>query len=96
MPDTTPRTFTKLYAIFDNVAQDMFGGIIRCVNDEVARRSFHELLRQKESPIASNRGDYDLMYLATMDNCGNIDHEEEGPDVVARGQDWLEANKENA
>lgn len=94
MPDIAPRTFTKLYAIFDNVAQDIFGGIIRCVNHEVARRSFHELLSQKDSPVANHRADYDLIWLFTIDNYGNIDPGQEGPDVIATGKDWLEANKE--
>jgi len=94
MPDIMPKTYTKLYAVMDRVARDIFGGVIRCANDEVARRAFHDLLTQKDSPIAGHRGDYDLIQIGTIDNDGYMVPNELEAITIARGQDWLDANKE--
>jgi len=93
MIDNTPKTYNNLYVVFDKVAEEIFGGIIRVGNDEVARRAFHDLLTQKDSPIASHRGDYDLHRIGTIDNFGFIQCPESNT-TIARGQDWLDANKE--
>lgn len=99
MTDTTPEIITSLYVVRDIVAADLFGGIIRAANDEVARRSFHDLLQQKDSPIAAHRGDYNLLYLGDINNHGEIYHGDifnkvDLPRIIAKGQDWLDANKE--
>lgn len=92
-------TRTNLYVVFDKVAMEIFGSIIRAANHEVARRSFHDLLTHQESPIATHKGDYDMIWLGQIDNFGNI-HSKNGdsldhlPELVASGQDWLDANKE--
>lgn len=93
MPDITPKVYNNLYVVFDKVAEEIFGGIIRVPNDEVARRAFHDLLNQKDSPIATNKGDYDLLKIGRVDNFGTIpgtDYTE----TIARGQDWLDANNQ--
>lgn len=94
MPDIMPAVYTKLYVVFDTIAKDLFGAIIRAPNDEVARRAFHDLLSQKESPISAHKGDYNLLFLGAIDNLGNITANDKA-DVLARGQDWLDANKES-
>lgn len=93
MPHITPRVYTKLYVVYDTVARDLFGAIIRAPNDEVARRSFHDLLSQKESPISAHKGDYNLLFLGDIDNTGIITTTTE-PQILVKGQDWLDANKE--
>lgn len=88
-----PIITSKLYCIFDNVARELVGTIIRVANDEVARRSFHDALQQPNTPVASHPADFDLLFLGSVDQLGNITA---GPvDVLARGADWLAANKEN-
>lgn len=93
------RTITKLYLVYDTVAEEIFGSIIRCANDEVARRSFHDLLNAKDSPIAAHRGDYNLLWIADINSAGWIQNHGSGdavvPITIAKGQDWLDANKEN-
>lgn len=87
---------TKLYVIHDTVANDIFGAIIRAANDEVARRSFHDLLSSKESPLARHEGDYNLLIIGRIDNTGVIYNggtEITLPAIIARGADWLAANK---
>jgi len=93
MPDITPKVYSNLYVVFDKVAEEIFGGIIRVPNDEVARRAFHDLLAQKDSPIANHRGDYDMHRIGTIDNLGFIQTPEANT-TIARGQDWLDANGE--
>lgn len=92
--DIAPITITTLYVVYDNVAQDVFGSIIRAANDEVARRAFHDLLMMKDSPVAAHRGDYDLLKIANIDNDANVGLPANVPTIVAKGQDWLDANKE--
>lgn len=91
------RTFTNLYMVYDTVAEELFGSTIRASNDEVARRSFHDLLKDENSPIAGHRGDYILVCLAKIDNHGRLyNHDANEIDVntrvIAKGQDWLDAN----
>lgn len=82
---------SRLYTIRDTVAQDLFGGIIRVNNDEVARRQFHDGLAQDNGPLKGHEADYDLIFLGTIDADGNID-----PDnlLIARGADWIAANNQ--
>lgn len=94
------RTFTKLFVVYDNVACELFGAIIRAPNKEVARRSFNDLMQQHDSPIAKNREDYDLLYIGAIDNTGTIcgdngDLLDHLVAVIATGKEWIEANKEN-
>lgn len=84
---------TNLYVTFDNIARELFGALIRVPNDEVARRAFHDALSNPQSPMAGHQEDYDLLYLGTIDQLGNLDPE--GVQVIARGADWIAANKEN-
>lgn len=101
--NATHRNITKLYVVYDKVMNDLFGAIIRAPNDEVARRSFHDLMLQKEGPIAGHRQDYDLLLLGAIDNTGQIWSAGQGDttpldhlvEVIVRGQDWLDANTEN-
>ena len=50
----------KLYSVFDTVAEE-FGPIYSCKNDEVAKRAFHDLIKDSSSPL-----DYDLYFLGTF------------------------------
>ena len=47
----------KLYSVCDTVAEE-FGPIYSCKNDEVAKRAFHDLIKDSSSPL-----DYDLYFL---------------------------------
>ena len=58
----------KLYSVFDSVAEE-FGPIYSCKNDEVAKRAFHELIKDSSSSL-----DYDLYFLGTFNtDTGFID-----------------------
>ena len=58
----------KLYSVCDTVAEE-FGPIYSCKNDEVAKRAFHDLIKDSSSPL-----DYDLYFLGTFNtDTGFID-----------------------
>lgn len=91
---------TNMYCIYDTVAEEIFGGIIRANNDEVARRSFYEALADQNGPLAKNARDYQLMQIGIIDteavhiyspNGDSLDHL---ANIIATGADWLDANKE--
>lgn len=83
----------KLYSIYDNKAESCIAGIIRVQNHEVARRHFHDALRNTESPLAQHPEDYDLIYLGIINlTTGALLVTD--TEVVASGADWLEASKE--
>lgn len=84
----------NLYIVYDKIAQMCIGGLIRVSNDEVARRSFHEALIAKDSPMANHQGDYALNKLGHIDEQTGIIEAQDIPTVIADGQDWLNANKE--
>lgn len=91
---------TNMYCIYDIVAEEILGGIIRANNDEVARRSFYEALADQNGPIAKNPRDYSLMQIGIIDT-SNAQIQSAGGDklnhlanVIATGADWLDANKE--
>ena len=52
----------KLYSVCDTVAEE-FGPIYSCKNDEVAKRAFHDLIKDSPSPL-----DYDLYFLGTFNS----------------------------
>lgn len=82
---------SRLYVIRDTVAKDLFGGIIRVNNDEVARRNFHDALAQDNGPFKGHEADYELISLGTIDNNGNIEPQNL---LIARGADWIAANNQ--
>lgn len=84
---------SRLYVIRDIIADDLFGGIIRVNNDEVARRNFHDALTAEQGPFKGHEADYDLIYLGTIDHQGLI--VDINQTVVARGADWIAANNQN-
>lgn len=58
----------KLYSVCDTVAEE-FGPIYSCKNDEVAKRAFHDLIKDSSSPL-----DYALYFLGTFNtDTGFID-----------------------
>lgn len=58
----------KLYSVCDTVAEE-FGPIYSCKNDEVAKRAFHDLIKDSSSPV-----DYNLYFLGTFNtDTGFID-----------------------
>lgn len=82
----------KLYSVYDHKAEMCIAGIIRVPNDEVARRHFHDALRNQESPLSQHPEDYDLMYLGDIDTTeGMITNNT--PRIVGSGADWLEASQ---
>lgn len=83
---------SRLYTIRDTVAQDLFGGIIRVNNDEVARRNFHDALAADQGPFKGHEADYELIFIGTIDNFGDIAAPDTDPPVIARGADWIAAN----
>lgn len=85
----------KIYSVYDTKALEIFGGLLYVNNDEVARRGFHEALAHSESPLSKAPADYELLYIGTLDT-QNATITPQGPDVVARGTDWLNANKGQA
>lgn len=87
--------YNNLYLIFDTVANNSFGGLIRVQNDEVARRSFYDALTAQDSPMLQHQADYELRRLGRIDETTGIIDPQDIPTVVARGQDWLDANKGN-
>lgn len=85
----------NLYIIYDKVAKTAFGGTIRVGNDEVARRSFHNALRQKDNPMQGHEKDYCILRIGSMDETTCIIEPQDIPTNVGDGADWIEANKEN-
>lgn len=91
---------TNMYCIYDKVAEEIFGGIIRANNDEVARRSFYEALADQNGPLAKNARDYQLMQIGLIDTAdaqiysAGGDHLNHLASIIATGADWLDANKE--
>lgn len=80
----------RLYTVYDKKAEQCIAGIIRVQNDEVARRHFHDALKNTESPLAQHPEDYDLLYLATIDiREGMIT--DNTPRTISAGADWIEA-----
>lgn len=58
----------KLYSVCDTVAEE-FGPIYSCKNDEVAKRAFHDLIKDSSTPL-----DYDLYFVGTFNtDTGFID-----------------------
>lgn len=91
---------TNMYCIYDIIAGEIFGGIIRAGNDEVARRSFHEALSNPDSPLTKNPRDYNLVQIALIDTATLAVMSPSGDqlnhlaNIVATGAEWVEANKE--
>ena len=54
-------SIVNLYSVCDTVAKE-FGPIYCCKNDEVAKRAYHELIKDVPSPF-----DYDLYLLGMFD-----------------------------
>lgn len=84
----------NLYTVYDNTAEEIFGGIVRANNDEVARRTFHEALGDQNSPLAKNAKDYTLIRLGSIDTFDGAISAAEPPQAISTGADWLAANKE--
>lgn len=85
---------TQLYVVRDKVAELTIGNIIRVKNNEVARRSFDDLLKDDKGPIHSHAQDYDLLNIGSMDEATGIITAYDIPTIIAQGSDWVDANKE--
>lgn len=83
-----------LYCILDTVAAEIYGGILRVNNDEVARRAFHENLGMKETPLKNPR-DYICIHLGSIDTDTGIITPSERR-TIATGADWADANNQSA
>lgn len=90
---------TNLYCILDKVAHDILGGIIRASNDEVARRAFHDALKNENSPMKGHEEDYLMLRVGSIDQTNGCLQNYGGgdahiPQPIASGADWINANKD--
>lgn len=56
----------RIYAIFDKVAEQMFGPMVVLPNDGAARRVFQDALFGEGSTMAPHPGDYALYHIGTI------------------------------
>lgn len=63
-----------IYAVYDNVAGCIIGGLITETTDAPAIRAFYDALNPKNNTILSQHpGDYDLRCLGNIDDQGDIE-----------------------
>lgn len=57
----------RIYAVYDSLAQEMFGPLIVMPNDAAARRFFQDAVTGEGSRIAEHPEDYSLHFLGELD-----------------------------
>ena len=76
----------NLYAIRDNVG-DFFNNPSCFMNDEIAIRSFHDLVNAGESEVANHPSDFALFRLGVFDKIDGTVKAEKDPVRVCSGID---------
>lgn len=89
---------TGIYAIFDKVANDLFGGqhaLLISREDAAAVRVYTELLSDPKTIVGKYPADHDLLFLGELeeDYCISDDSLGHQPRTVLEGQAWLALNK---
>lgn len=82
----------KLYAVYDTVAGELFGGIVQEPREAPAIRAFYDALGAQGSPLASHPDDYNLLELGELDTETGLILPVLGqsPITVATGRQWRE------
>lgn len=82
----------KLYAVYDKVAGELFGGIVQEPREAPAIRAFYDALGDKQGPFASHPDDYQLLELGELETETGLILPVlgESPIVVATGLQWRE------
>lgn len=86
---------TKLFQVYDRVAQQLIGPIWLSSRKEAAARDFREWLDDERSKLGGHKADYELWQLAELDTeTGNIKDNSEldgayltQPDFICRGEE---------
>lgn len=83
----------SLYIILDVVAEQQVGEVVSVAHERAAIRDFHDLLADKRTSLSRHPGDYQLVYVGTMNLVGQI-----VPDyrIAATGASWLEYQTKSA
>lgn len=83
----------SIYSVYDLKSESLIGGLITERLDAPAIRAFHDALDPKnQSILAAHPGDFQLMWLGTIEEDGTIVTNPLGPQVVATGAQWAAAN----
>lgn len=79
-----------IYALYDNVAQAIVGGLILHYHDAPAIRNYSDIANIPGSTVGEHPGDYDLLDLGTLNEDATITAEKR---TVLTGAAWVAAQK---
>lgn len=82
-----------LYMVYDLLAGCVIGQIVQAATDAAATRDFHEALSNKESTLARHPADYNLIFIGTLGEDGELDTDS-NKRTVAQGAAWKAATDE--
>lgn len=64
--------FKFLYAVLDTITNEIIGGIQLHLNNQSAVRTMEHILKQPNSVVTMNPGDFELWKLGTIDHLNNL------------------------
>lgn len=83
----------NIYAIYDNVAKDIIGGLFMAKHHQLAIRLYSDTAANPEGIIAKHPTDFDLLMVGILDTELNLNSRYE---IIMTGKQWQEANANNA
>lgn len=88
---------TRIYAIFDKVANDLFGGqhaLLLTREDAAAVRIYTELLADPKTIVGKYPKDHDLLFLGYLeeDHCVTPADDDHKAKVILTGEQWVTMN----
>lgn len=86
-----PRSSSKMYVIFDSVAECLVGSVMLAPNDQAASRAFAVAVLNPQSSVGENPGDFRLLRLGEVSDFGDITAED--PTIVVLGSEVMERAK---
>lgn len=85
-----------IYAIYDNKAEAIIGGLHLFRNDTAAIRFFGDMATAEKTVIQTHTEDFDLLCLGTLDDINCI-RSDDGENPIRRpvltGKQWLAAQE---
>ncbi|WNK15124.1 MAG: nonstructural protein [Microvirus sp.] len=83
----------KIFAVYDDVANEITGGLVMDNSNAPAIRAFHDALKMKDSQLATHPGDFRLIMLGEIDTTQGIiiPRFNDTNETIATGAAWLEA-----
>lgn len=85
----TPHT-RHIYAVYDNVAESIIGGLQLHYHDAPAIRMYSDIANMPNSTIGMHPQDYDLLDLGTLNDNATVTPERR---TVLTGAAWLASQK---